>query len=68
MWSQGSHHSAPTASTSPTRKRLPSRSFSRTPRVSTWRRISACDSSIPVSSRNASSASASTSVMSPRPK
>ena len=50
MWLQGSHHSTPTASTLPTRKRLFSRSFSRTPVVSTWRRISAWLSGMPVSS------------------
>src|SRR5215831_15895051 len=37
-WLQGSQISTPRHSTSPTRNRLPIRSFSRTPRTTTWRR------------------------------
>src|SRR5215470_926231 len=60
----GSHSSTPSATTSPTRNRLPTRSFRATPRVVRLRRVSPGCSSITCSRASRSSDSASTSVSS----
>src|SRR4029079_12132153 len=60
---QGSHSSVARQRSGPTRNSLPPRSFSRTPRVTTWRRERPSARSRPCSSSTASITSASISVI-----
>ncbi len=56
-WAQGSQSSTPRHSTPPTRNRRPTSALTSIPRVATFRRDSAAESTIPCSAVNASSAS-----------